>query len=170
MTKTVYPHAHLLPEQKVARLGYDTRSLIEKAQAERATVPGGEGAQRRATTPQITLAGIEAREHERLKEDIAYAEEMTQAAAMLSSYRGDLDGGMFPGVYPNVVDQYRDFDIDPDRYANMFIRDAQYRLERHNGRPGRRAEQKAERQERRRERNRHPRRNNYLLPIDEYPF
>ena len=31
--KTLYPHAHLLPEQKVARLGYETRSLIEQAQA-----------------------------------------------------------------------------------------------------------------------------------------
>ncbi len=153
MTKTMYPHAHLLPESRVAGLGYATRSIIEKVQAQRETVPGSEGERRRTGILQLTLAGIDEREHKQLQEDIAYAEEMIRAMSYFGERYGDPDT-MFQGVYPNVTDQYRDFDVDPDRYANLFIRDADYRLSQHQTRPERRAEHKQERQERRRERNR----------------
>lgn len=151
MTKTLFPHAHLLSEQKVAQLGYDTRALIEKQQAQRVTVPNGEAERRREATRQVTLAGIDQREQKQMQKDIAYADETINATAWLDGERyGDPDA-MFPGVYPNVVDQNRDFDIDPDRYERMFLRSEEYRLEQHNSRPARRAQHKAERQERRRE-------------------
>jgi len=170
MMRTAFPHAHLLSEQKVERLGYDTRGMIEQAQALRVAQPDGEAARRRSTVEQKTLASIEEREHAWLQEDIDYADEMINATALLWGNRyGDPDA-MFPGVYPNVTDQYRDVDGDPDRYANMFIRDAAYRLSQHQTRPERRAEQKQQRQERRRERNRNSRRGRYPLPLDEYPF
>ena len=142
--KTLYPHAHLLPEQKVASLGYETRSMIEQAQAQRVTVSGGKVARRREARAQVTLDGIAEREHKQLQEDIQYAEEMINAASIFGERFGDPDT-MFPGVYPNVIDQYRDFDSDPDRFERMFLRTEAYRREQHTQRLERKMQKPRER-------------------------
>ncbi len=133
MVKTHHPHAPLKSEHAVARRGFDTAFLIDHAQAQRATVPGGEAARRRSGIVQVTLGDIAARAKRREREDIEYAEEMIRAASQSSAFRGDADT-LYTGVYPNVTDQYRDFDMDPDRWERLFVRDARYRKEKHDQR------------------------------------
>src|SRR5947209_1857688 len=74
MTRTLFPHAHLLSEQKVSQLGYDTRALIEKHQAQRVTLPAREAARRREATSRVTLAGIDQWEQKQLQDDMHYAD------------------------------------------------------------------------------------------------
>ena len=92
----------------------------------------------------MTLDGIAEREHKQLQEDIQYAEEMINAASIFGERFGDPDT-MFPGVYPNVIDQYRDFDSDPDRFERMFLRTETYRLEQHTQRLERKMQKPRER-------------------------
>jgi hypothetical protein len=160
MTKTLFPHAHLLSEPKVSDLGYDTAALIAQHRTLRATIEGGEAQRRRAQLPQVTLTEIAKRQEERQREAIAEAEEMIEAAYRFGTYAGEEMEGRYAGVYPNVVgsSEYADFDRDPDRYERMFLRTDEYRLEKHRERPERRAARKAQRQEHRRERNRTARR------------
>ena len=136
MVKTHNPHARLQSEHAVARRGFDTAFLIDHAQAQRATVPEGEAARQRSVIVQVTLGDIAARAKRRERENREYAEEMIRAASQSIAFRGDADT-LYTGVYPNVTDQYRDFDIDPDRWERLFVRDAQYRKEKHDERRGR---------------------------------
>ncbi len=69
---------------------------------------------------------------------------MINAASIFGERFGDPDT-MFPGVYPNVIDQYRDFDSDPDRFERMFLRTETYRLEQHTQRLERKMQKPRER-------------------------